>query len=55
MFTVNNWANMWEYSHMLHEERLAAARHNCLIRELAQTRPPLQGARKLLSRMLFFL
>jgi hypothetical protein len=46
---------MWEYSHMVHEERLAAARHNWLIREFTQARPPLQGARKLLSRMLFFL
>jgi hypothetical protein len=40
---------------MVHEERLANAKHNQLIRELVQGHTRFAGARKLLSRMLFFL
>lgn len=48
-------SNLWDVSHLIHEERLSQSQHNLLVRQLAPGASPLQQARKILSRMLFFL
>jgi hypothetical protein len=48
-------SNLWDVSHLMHEERLLQAQHNLLVRQLAPGASALQRARKILSRMLFFL
>ena len=48
-------ATLWAVSQQIHEERLLQAQHNLLVRQLAPVASPLQQARKILSRMLFFL
>lgn len=48
-------SNLWDVSHLVHQERLLQSQHNLLVRQLGAGTSPLQQARKLLSRMLFFL
>jgi hypothetical protein len=48
-------SNLWDVSHLVHEQRLLESRHNMLIRQLTPGASPLQQVRKVLSRMLFFL
>lgn len=48
-------SNLWDVSHLMHEERLLQSQHNLLVRQLTAGPSPLQHARKILSRMLFFL
>jgi hypothetical protein len=51
MFT----SNLWDVSHLIHEERLQKSQRNLLIRQLAPGRSRLQQARQVLNRILFFL
>jgi hypothetical protein len=48
-------SNLWDVSQLMHEERLQQSQHNLLVRQLTSGVSPLQQARKILSRMLFFL
>lgn len=48
-------SNMWDVSHLIHEERLQKSKQNLLIRQLTPRVSPLLQVRKVLSRILFFL
>jgi hypothetical protein len=49
-------SNLWDVSHLLHEERLQVSKNQMLIRQLAPGAAPLSQARAWLRRMmmLFF-
>ena len=47
--------DIWDVSHMLHEERLQAARREFLLRQCLPATPLLQRTRRALGRILHYL